>query len=100
MNRRTSVFEDTNCLVKAVFDFITRGFIEIKSVVVVDQRKTWVSFFYFFYASIGITAGTLVNALAQQVSQSVVDVGRMALIIHGRCQTVNQSSLAIHATEQ
>ena len=50
--------------------------------------------------AIGIAAGTLENALTQQIHQAVVDVGWVTSILDGRGQKLDQPGLAIHTPEQ
>ena len=47
-----------------------------------------------------IPRSDLIDALGEEVSQTMVDIGRMAFITDRRCKALGQPHLTIHTSEQ
>jgi len=49
---------------------------------------------------IRIARGNLVDALGQEVSQGMIDIGQMALVMDRRSEALSQTNLAVHPTQE
>jgi hypothetical protein len=50
--------------------------------------------------AVGIPRGDLIDPLGQEVTERVVDVGRMPLVLHSRSKACGEANLAVDATQQ
>ena len=50
--------------------------------------------------AVGIPGGDLIDTLGKEVTEGVVDIGRMPLVLHGSRKAFGEANLAVDATQQ